>query len=153
MRGVSAFPRTLNITPSGRILLPIAAIHLLTAIGFLLAISLLLASGAIVLLAISFLCVLWGHCQRQGEHLRLEDDGTLTVFRGSLEVAGRVVGSPTDAGWAVWVIWQEEGAWMSHARMLLRADFTQEDWRALGLWLRHRAAVAGRGEERFSDAA
>lgn len=153
MQGVWVFPRTLSIAPSGRTLIPLAVLHAFAASGFLTALPLLLASGAIGLLAFSFLSLLWVRHARQNEFLRLEDDGLLTVFRDGVAVTARVTGSPTDAGWAVWLRWQEEGAWMTHARMLLRADFTQDDWRALGIWLRHRAVTAKRDAEQFSDAA
>jgi toxin CptA len=138
------YPRTIDLSPSLLYsLLPGAAIHLVAAFAFL---SLfrqplwLLVGLSVVVVSAVASALSWR--RRQGEVAELGDDGRLLVSLGGVEQEAAIV-AVTDFGWARWVTWREEGARRTRARMLLRGDFASDQWRALGVWLRHKAPVGG----------
>lgn len=137
------YPRALDASPSFRSVWLIAAIHLVAAISLVyLSRQPVWLVGLALALAASLggSLILW--YRRRGETWVLGDDGVLVVRRGVVEREARLVAPVTDFGWAVWMVWREPDRRNRRARMLLRADFATEDWRALGLWLRHKARAA-----------
>ncbi|MBA4743539.1 MAG: hypothetical protein H2060_12625 [Azoarcus sp.] len=145
------YPRVLEVSPSFRLVCLIAVTHLVAAISLLhlWRQSGWLAAGVIALAAsLAGSMSLWR--RRRGETWTLGDDGVLVVRRAGVEHEVRIAGPVTDFGWAVWVVWREPDRRTQCSRMLMRADFGTEDWRALGLWLRHKARDGG--EAPFSAA-
>lgn len=136
------YPRTIAVRRSWHPLLLIAAIHLVAAISF---VSLLPAAGWVV----GGLLVLGGSATHALARVRrdalarieLGDDGLLYLPDEEGEGYG-LSARPTDFGWARWLQWREEGG-RGRAVMLWRAQCSGEDWRALGLWLRHKAVLPG----------
>ncbi|AUN94373.1 YgfX family protein [Pseudazoarcus pumilus] len=134
------YPRALDASPSFRFVWLIAAIHLVAALSliYLWRQPLWLAAGMLALVVL-LSASLFHWRRRRGETWVLGDDGVLIVRRAGIEREARLAGPATDFGWAVWVVLREQDRRLRSARMLLRADFVAEDWRALGLWLRHKA--------------
>tara|TARA_R110002049_G_scaffold115861_2_gene268128 strand:- start:365 stop:808 length:444 start_codon:yes stop_codon:yes gene_type:complete len=137
------YPRVLDASPSLRLVWLIAAIHLVAAISlaYLWRQPVWLAAGGVALVAsLAASLIRWHRCR--GERWTLGDDGALFVRRAGVAHEAWIAGPATDFGWAVWVVWREADRHTRRARMLLRADFSSDDWRALGLWLRHKARAA-----------
>jgi hypothetical protein len=133
------YPRVLELSASYRLVCLIAATHGVAAISFvhLLRQPAWLAGGlAALALSVALSLRAWYPGR---ETLVLEDNGELLARDALGDRPLRLAGPVTDFGWAVWLGWHEPGARVRRSRMLLRADFTPGDWRALGLWLRHKA--------------
>lgn len=133
------YPRTIALrrVPHGTLL--IAAIHLVAAISFvhLYAQRPLWTVGGLALLLASLLVVLQGARRAGVAVIELGDDGLLR-FPGRPEVEGQPCGRMADFGVLLWLEWRESPSGRRRALMLWRAACADEDWRALGLWLRHK---------------
>lgn len=140
------YPRLIAVRTSPRSLTLIAAIHLVAAISFAhLAFEPALALVGLLLLAFSF-GLSWLALRRNAMScIELGDDGLLRFPERDGE--GQPCGRRADFGVLRWLEWREGRR--RHALMLWRAECSQEDWRALGVWLRHKATQA----ESLSDAA
>jgi hypothetical protein len=131
------YPRVIAVRSSARSLILIAAIHLVAAISFVhLVFRPEWLIAGVLALTLGF-GLSWRAMRRNAVSLvELGDDGCLR-FPGS-EVEGRPCGRSADFGWLRWLEWREGRRRV--ALMLWQADLSPEDWRALGIWLRHKAA-------------
>ncbi|MDX5446420.1 MAG: hypothetical protein LPJ87_10255 [Zoogloeaceae bacterium] len=135
------YPRSIAVRSSHRSLILIAATHLVAAISFAHLPFGFSACAGLVLVALSSVCS-WHALRRNVDScIELGDDGLLRFPERDAE--GVPCGRLTDFGAVRWLVWQEDGGLRS--RMLWRADCTAEDWRSLGVWLRHKTALRGAG--------
>lgn len=134
------YPRTIVVRASPRSFILIAAIHLVAAISFA---HLLHESrwsgGGLLLLAFSFSLSWWAIRRNAVSCIELGDDGLLRFPDRDGE--GQPCGRMADFGAVRWLEWREGRR--RFALVLWRAECSAEDWRALGAWLRHKAALRG----------
>src|SRR5690606_36088555 len=72
--------------------------------------------------------------------IELGDDGLLRST-DSPGVEGRPCGRLADFGVVRWLEWREPASGRHRACMVWRTECSREDWRAPGIWLRHKAEV------------
>ncbi|MDX5446558.1 MAG: hypothetical protein LPJ87_10975 [Zoogloeaceae bacterium] len=141
------YPRAIVVRASSRSFMLIAAIHLIAAISF---VHLLFEPGwvaaGVCLLATSFGLSWWVIRRNAISCIELGDDGLLRFPDRDGE--GRPCGRLADFGLVRWLEWREGRRRV--ALMLWRSECSADDWRALGVWLRHKTAMQ---EPEFSDAA
>lgn len=152
------FTADLTFRRSHTLIVLIAAIHLIAAIAFVrsslpIAICLIVVTG----LAISAWSALSGALQqgtRQGL-LRLGEQGKIAWPTKQDDIScpvGQVVPQQcVNFGWAIWLGWRFRDRLLPSLRrqrfsMLLRDQFTPEDWRLLNIWLRHCALPSPESE-------
>lgn len=140
------YPRSIAVRASARSFILIAAIHLIAAISFAhLVFAPGLAAAGLLLLVFCF-GLSWRAVRRNAVScIELGEDGVLRFAQRDAE--GQPCGRRADFGLVRWIEWQEGRR--HHALMLWRAECSQEDWRALGVWLRHKASPQA---SRLSDA-
>lgn len=131
------YPRLIAVRASPRSLSLIAAIHLVAAISF----AHLVLDPALAVAGLLLLVSCFGLSWRAVRHnavtcIELGEDGVLRFPQRDGE--GQPCGRRADFGLVRWLEWREGRR--RHALMLWRAECSQEDWRALGVWLRHKAA-------------
>lgn len=145
------YPRIIALRAVPHTAFLIAAIHLVAAISFLLLTPTRPAwtLGGLALTGVSLLASLRRARDDRVVALELGDDGRLR-FPDRPDVEGRPCGRLADFGAVRWLEWREEPSGRLRALMLWRTACDAEDWRALGVWLRHRVP---RGREGLSDAA
>ena len=133
------YPRTIVVSPSSRSLGLVAAIHLIAAISFaqLPGVVWPVVGGVLVLLSFAAFA---RACSRSVPGLiELGDDGLLRFPEGEGGEA-RPCGRMADFVWLRWLEWRELSSGRRRALMLWRAECSTEDWRTLGVWLRHKTA-------------
>lgn len=145
------YPRIIVQRAAAHGFILIAAIHLVAAISFvhLLDSRPLWAVGGLLLVGLALMASLRAMRRTACHEIELGDDGCLR-FPDRPGVDGRPCGRMADFGVMRWLEWHESPVGHRRALMLWRAACTPEDWRALGIWLRHKAAHAARD---LSDAA
>jgi hypothetical protein len=131
------FPRVIVVRASPRSFMLIAAIHLVAAIpfGHLLFDPRWILAG-LFMLAVSF-GLSWWSIRRDVLCIELGDDGLLRFPERAGE--GLPCGRLADFGLVRWLEWREGRR--RFALMLWRVECSGGDWRALGAWLRHKAAT------------
>ncbi len=103
-------------------------------------------------IGLSLLLSLHAENAKRGLALILHEDGVLSLLRGGVRQDYRIDGSAVDFGWALWLPLQDAAA--SGARcgricrrlMLLPANLPAGQWRALRIWLRHKAVGAAESD-------
>lgn len=132
------YPRTIVVSPSSRSLGLIAAIHLVAAISFVQLPGVVwpVVGGLVVLL--SFVACARACSRNMPRLIELGDDGLLR-FPESEGDEARPCGRMADFAWLRWLEWRELSSGRCRALMLWRAECSAEDWRTLGVWLRHKA--------------
>lgn len=144
------YPLEIELQPSKFAHLLNAAIHSIAAFSLLRSsLPFLLALSALVWVLISLRVALRGERAKAGRRILLDADGALEF--GAHEAGGRVVyarpeASCVDFGVVVWLHWR--GAHVRRTRrhalrgalMIFRDNVSDADWRALRIWLRHKAA-------------
>lgn len=132
--------RILRSPPSLRCTSLVAAIHLIAATAFLhLPFLSLIGFFGLFALVVSFAL---HFVRRRTLVFVLDDEGRFARLDAGEELEARLEASTTDFGFVVWLVWSEPPSRRLRGRMLLRADYPEEEWRALSIWLRHRAPAA-----------
>jgi len=142
------YPLELELAPSRRALVLIAAIHLVAAIAFLLS-SLPgpLRILALVALGGSLLVARRGERAKAGLLIVLDDSGKLVVRRADAAEEAQPERGCADFGWAIWLQWRVVDASDPRARrraamMLLPDNVPASAWRGLRIWLKHKALAS-----------
>lgn len=141
------YPLEIPLSPSRRISLLIAAIHLVAAVAFLFSsLPCPVRLPALALIVASLCVALFRERAKAGCAIRLDGSGAFAVGRhGDLHPA-RLQQGCTDFGWAVWLQWRTDGKGKKGRRgavMLAPDNLPQERWRSLRIWLKHKVAAAG----------
>jgi hypothetical protein len=152
------YPLELALAPSRRMLILVAAIHLVAAIAFLFSsLSWLIRLLALLVLAGSLRAAVRNERAKAGTVLVLDNSGTLATTRAGDPRFGRPERSCTDFGWAVWLQWRMIGvsghpSGPRETLMLLPDNLPDGTWRGLRIWLKHKALATEKPDTRRDKA-
>lgn len=125
-------------------------VHVVTAFSFLFLHSQALQVGLLVLVLCSALHAGWRWKKHQPIVMELHEDGFTVFAPAGIEQQDRVL-APSCVVFAnfVWLQWVRSAECKGGATMLLRDQFSADDWRKLQVWLRLRvAALNGKNSAR-----
>jgi len=150
------YPLEIGLRSSKLMFLLNAAIHAIAAFAFLrssfpLVIVIIVIAG----LVLSLRSAIRAEREKARVRLVLQDDGELGVDpdgHGRRTVYAVPEPGCVDFGWAVWIHWRgtrlrrSSRRTMRGALMLVRGNVSDDEWRRLKIWLRHKAGAARTGE-------
>lgn len=153
------YPVELQLLASRRALILVAAIHLVAATAFLLSsLPWVVRLAAAIVAGMSMLVALRGERAKCTLRIVLEDSGKLEVRRNGEDAQAFPARGCTDFGWVIWLQWRTDASRhparsRAEATMLLSDNLSPAAWRALRIWLKHKALPLGTPGESASPEA
>lgn len=151
------YPLEIRLQPSKRLEFLNAAIHVTAAFAFLRSsLPVWIVVPAVAFLFVSLRSAIRDERGKAGFVLVLEPDAELRISepgRHGRAIHASPETSSTDFGWAVWLHWRGTPVRGSRRRplrgavMLVRSNMTDEAWRGLKIWLRHKVAAAAETDD------